>query len=546
MTTSLEFRKVADAAIDYLLETSPVRATQAGLHDYDGLLDSADAEFRMKRDAKLIEFVEQLEAVDINRLSRDDEFDREILIGNLRAEYTYDKIYRRWDRDPTLALEIALYGCLALIMRDFAPSKVRMESLVGRVKAIPRLLEEAKINLAREHEAPTVWAEMAEDLCKSAEGFLDSLVGDRGAIPAQTEELAAAALDGKTAISEYEAFLKTQLTNRSRGSYALGWDAFESLLSDQHGLTMSAEELVGFGESEIDDIKAEMARVAGEIDSARSVDEILKELKETAPSSNDLLSVYAGYVKSSENFLREKGLMTLPPDMELEVVETPEFVRHTYPFAAYSPPAPLDPSQKGMFWVTPVAADLTGEELAAALLKHNPYQSHLIALHEGFPGHHVQMTIAGRHASRTRKLFDSNVYLEGWALYCEELMWEQGYFTDPRYRLMQLNLELWRACRVVIDVKLHTSQMSFTEAVNLLVETAKFDKLSAIAEVKRYSQSPTQPLSYLVGKRQIMDLRADCRKAWGARFSLREFHDRLLALGSVPLSLARRALLEHL
>ena len=99
---------------------------------------------------------------------------------------------------------------------------------------------------------------------------------------------------------------------------------------------------------------------------------------------------------------------------------------------------------------------------------------------------------------------------------------------------------------MVIDVKLHTGQMTFTEAVNLLVETAKFDKLSAIAEVKRYSQSPTQPLSYLVGKRLILDLRSDCRRAWGTEFSLEKFHDGLLALGSVPLNLAKKALLEQL
>ena len=546
MTTNSKFKAIADSAVDYLLASSPVRATQAGLHDFDGLLDTADQTVRAERNAKLAEFDQQLEKIDPSTLCFDDQIDREILIGNLRAEITYDTAYRRWDRDPTLALEVALYGCLALIMREFAPLEQRVQSLISRVGETPKLLAEVTANLRRENEIPTVWAEMAEDLCKSAVGFLDSLLIDPAIGTTQRSELASAVDCAKTAVRDYEVLLKTQLTNRSRGSYAIGWETFASLLKDQHGLIMSAAELIEFGNTEIAKIKSEMSQVAAEIDNTRGTDEILHELKSARPASRDLLTVYAGFVKSSEDFLRVNSLMTLPSGMELQVVETPEFVRHTYPFAAYSTPTPLDPLQKGEFWVTPIAPELTGEELDIALAKHNPYQSHLIALHEGFPGHHVQLTIAARHASRTRKLFDSNVFLEGWALYCEELMWEQGYFPDLRYRLMQLNLELWRACRVVIDVKLHTGQMTFTEAVNLLVETAKFDKLSAIAEVKRYSQSPTQPLSYLVGKRLILDLRSDCRRAWGTEFSLEKFHDRLLALGSVPMNLAKRALLEQL
>lgn len=546
MTESQTFQKIADAAIDYLLQCSPVRATQAGIHDYDTELDRADRASRAARNQRLGEFIDQLSRVNPALLSRDERFDLQILTSNLNTEVISDTVYRRWDRDPTLALEVALYGCLALVMRDFAPLEERITSLTGRVRAVPRLLDEVKVNLGLQEEIPTVWAEMAEGLCASAEAFFQSLVDDIAKSSPQRGDLASTVEAAKSAVSDYHSFLKSQLTRRSRGSYAAGWPTFAALLKNLHGIESTSEELIAFGESEITRVKSQIEAVAREIDTDKSVADIFEEIKSTLPPVKNLLDVYRDYVKLSEQFIRQKKLITLPEDIALEVVPTPEFVRHTFPYAAYSPPAPLDNSQKGQYWVTPIPTDITPEDRALLQRNHNPYQAHLISLHEGFPGHHVQLTRAAGLPSRVRKLFDSNVFLEGWALYCEEMMWEQGYFKDKRYRLMQLYLELWRACRVVIDVKLHTGLMSFTEAVNLLVEVAQLDKLSAIAEVKRYSQSPTQPLSYLVGKRQIMKLRNDCEKLRGERFSLCEFHDHLLGLGSVPINLARLALLEQL
>jgi len=546
MTESQTFQNIADAAVDYLLQSSPVRATQAGIHDYDAQLDRIDRASRAARNLQLGVFIDQLNRIDPTALSRDERFDLQILTGNLNAEVISDTVYRRWDRDPSLALEVALYGCLALVMRDFAPLEERIACLIGRVKSVPRLLDESKVNLGLQEDIPTVWAEMAEDLCASAGPFLQSLVDDIAKSSPQRDNLEVAVEAAKSAVSDYQTFLKSQLTRRSRGSYACGWPTFSALLRNLHGIETTAEELIAFGESEIIRVKSQIEEVAKTIHSEKTVPELLEEIKSTLPPVKSLLEVYRDYVKISEQFIRHNKLITLPDDIALEVIPTPEFVRHTFPYAAYSPPAPLDNSQRGQYWVTPIPADITPEDRALLQRNHNPYQAHLISLHEGFPGHHVQMTLAASLSSRVRKLFDSNVFLEGWALYCEEMMWEQGYFKDVRYRLMQLYLELWRACRVVIDVKLHTGLMSFTEAVNLLVETAQLDKLSAIAEVKRYSQSPTQPLSYLVGKRQILSLRSDCEKLWGDRFSLCEFHDRLLGLGSVPMNLARTALLEHL
>jgi uncharacterized protein (DUF885 family) len=165
--------------------------------------------------------------------------------------------------------------------------------------------------------------------------------------------------------------------------------------------------------------------------------------------------------------------------------------------------------------------------------------------HEGYPGHHLQLSTAGRIASAVRRYYCTPVFVEGWAFYCEQLMAEEGFYVDPRSRVLQLKDQLWRACRVVIDVGIHTRGMSLDDAAAMLHEVARIEVPSARGEVLRYSRSPTQPLSYAVGKREILKLREDCRRKQGAAFRLRRFHDDLLGFGSIPIGLIRGRMLEE-
>jgi len=168
---------------------------------------------------------------------------------------------------------------------------------------------------------------------------------------------------------------------------------------------------------------------------------------------------------------------------------------------------------------------------------HNRYGMLLTNVHEGYPGHHLQLVHASAVQSPVRKLLWNTVFCEGWALYCEQLMLDQGVSDDPHYRMFQLKDQLWRACRVVIDVKLHTGAMTVHEAVDMLVDVAHLERPNAIGEVRRYTQSPTQPMSYLLGKQQILDLRERERQRLGPRFDLCSFHNRLLSYGTIPVAL---------
>jgi len=246
----------------------------------------------------------------------------------------------------------------------------------------------------------------------------------------------------------------------------------------------------------------------------------------------------------ARDFVKKRDLVTIPKGESLSVMETPIFERNTIPYGAYMPPAPFEKKQQGFFWVTPVNEKLRPEQQEEQLQGHNSYGAVLTALHEAYPGHHLQLVHSNKIKSRIRRQFGTSLFAEGWALYCEELMYDEGFYTKPETRLLQLKDQLWRACRVVIDVSLHTNRMSFNKAVDMLVNVAKLEPTNAIAEVKRYTFTPTQPMTYIMGKMEILKLRDDFKKLRGEAFSLKKFHDQLLSYGTIPVQMVRERMLE--
>jgi uncharacterized protein (DUF885 family) len=319
--------------------------------------------------------------------------------------------------------------------------------------------------------------------------------------------------------------------------FAIGRELFDFRLKREHLLPYDTESLLEFGEQSVQSTMRALEKAAAQIDGAKPWFELVESLRTNHPDEQHLLAEYRSSVEEARRFVDERGLLTMPVDDRLDVVETPPFMRPTIPYAAYMPPGAFESRQHGLYYVTPVNGQLSRGERAEQLLGHNRYGMLLTNVHEAYPGHHVQLVKANGSASPASRVFESTVLIEGWALYCEQLVLDECMTADPRIRLFQLKDQLWRACRVVIDVKLHTGLMMVDEAVNMLVEVARLERPNAIGEVRRYTQSPTQPMSYLTGKQQIMELRERERKRLGPRFDLRIFHDRLLSYGSIPISL---------
>jgi uncharacterized protein (DUF885 family) len=241
-------------------------------------------------------------------------------------------------------------------------------------------------------------------------------------------------------------------------------------------------------------------------------------------------------MEAAREFVKEKKLVSFPPKEELHVVDTPEFRRHEIPFAAYLSPSPKDPDQVGYYYVTPVSED----EL---LREHNWVGLENTSVHESYPGHHLQFSVAHSVPAAStlpRLMNESSVFYEGWALYCEQLMQEQGFLRTKEHRFVMLKDRLWRALRIIIDVKMQTGAMSYDEAADFMVRELHFPRVQACGDLNWYSQSPAVPMGYALGWSIINRLREQEQRRLGSEFNLREFHDKLLSAGSIALPLVEK------
>jgi len=287
-----------------------------------------------------------------------------------------------------------------------------------------------------------------------------------------------------------------------------------------------------------------MRELAKRIDpKAKDWPEVVAKIKSHHPTAKDLLASYRSELARARKFLVDKDVVTLPEGDDCEVIETPPFQRTTVT-AAYDQPPPFDSVTKGLFFVTPVDPKASAKEQEQMLRENDHGDQVDTTTHEAYPGHHLQLSIARRYPSVVRKATGPAIFAEGWALYAEELMSELGMYTEEE-RMMQLEWTLVRAARILIDVGLHTRGMKFDEAVAVLTDKVHLEHALAVSEVKRYTESPTQPSSYLVGREKIMAIRERAKKAWGSDFTLKRLHDALLSHGTIAPGLVEKEMFEQ-
>ncbi len=531
--------KIFDGLVHDILrerwQTSPVTATLDGIHDYDDQLDIYDSSFRMDVVRRRKRFLHALDAVPDDELDLSRRIDKAVLKGALTASIDDIEIVQSWRRNPALYLQLGLYGLYFLLAREFAPADERANAAARRGEAFPRLLHEGKRNII---VAPMTHVETALQIAEGARRFLR-----------ETFHPFLAAHDGSradsvtttcmNALDDYLHHIRVHwLKHEPDEEFAIGNDAFQLKINSEHGLGYSPEQLLEMGEQGRRHTLRRIEEVARRIDPSVRWPALIERYQREHPTAGTLLESYRSEMARARSFVESHNLVTVPPDESLEIVPTPSFERPTTPYAAMMPPAPFDRGhQKGFFYVTPVE-DGSDERLR----EHNRYAMTVTAIHEAYPGHHLQLTVANANPSPVRKLYRTPVTVEGWALYCEEMMHEQGYYPDLPTRLFQLKNLLWRSIRVILDVSLHTQGMKASEAVDFLVREAHLERSNAEAEVRRYCATPTQPMSYFIGLHEILSLRRELQMRISGGPPLRTFHDRFLAWGNIPIPLIREAL----
>jgi uncharacterized protein (DUF885 family) len=533
------FRKFCSDYLDKYFELYPTEAIYYGIQGYDHLLnDYSDQGYEAER-ALVADSLAQLREIPIGDLDEDQRIDHALLEGRL-AIHSYEQAkedYRLKSPDIYLPAD-AVYILTVRATNDFAGN------LLSRLDRAPALIRQGMNNLCRkEANPPQLWTRMAMEAANGAVNFLADLpshpkVQGAGIDPAL---LASAVARAQAAIRDFSSFLEREVLPRSLGVYAVGTEHYNLLLRHKHFLDRDATSLLAWGEDLFARTKRELNEVAGEIAPGRRIDEVVRTIQENHPSVGEVLPAYRKAMEAARDFVREKRLVSFPPKEELHVVDTPEFSRHEIPFAAYLSPAPNDPDQVGYYYVTPVS----GDDL---LREHNWVGLENTSVHESYPGHHLQFSVAHSIPAAStlpRLMNESSVFYEGWALYCEQLMQEQGFLKTKEHRFVMLKDRLWRALRIIIDVKTQTGRMSYDEAADLMVRELHFPRAQACGDLNWYSRSPSVPMGYALGWSIINRLRQREQQRLGDKFNLREFHDRLLSAGSIALSLVEKRHFAH-
>jgi len=521
----------------------PVDATYRGLHQYDSLLGDY-TKSNLKHEFRLFKkYQAQLDKVDTLTLHTDELIDYKTLAILLNIEIFQIDIAKYYDWNPLFYVNECIGGIYYLMIR-YAPSNaIRMNAINKRLKLIPQFLANAKKNLKA---PPALFCSAGIEQLSEGKNLIEEVfrVYKDSVDPGLRLDFERSKNTAMIAIEEFKKWL--ELHSNSITPFALGRDKYEFKMENVHLLDFSADSLQQLGENTL-------GLANRLIDSLIAIHQVLPGKKGFVPpdfGKADIAEYRKKEILDIRNFVNERKIVTVPEWVgEFQVVETPAFLRGIIPGIAMEPPGAFDASRTGYFYIQPIAGDFDSSTAQAwyNYVINRKFRGSVV--HEGFPGHFLQLSIANNHLSLFRQNLSDNFMVEGWALYCEEMMSNSGLYEDTLGAYIgALRGVKFRAARVIVDVKLQTGQFTYNDAVNFMCKTfdaGKEDSVFFSREVLRYATDPCQPSSYLVGKFQIMDLRERYKQKMGNTYSLNDFHDHLLNQGSIPVKLIERCLLQQ-
>ena len=528
------FDKLSQEMLERFLEKNPDFATYLGLHDpYDYLMPKGSTERLVENLRLMEEWLHRLnETIRREELSEDRRTDWNVI----------EKAYELWkfqlyelrmhELNPDATEEL---GGLIFIMftRNYAPLEKRLDAIAARIEKMPKFLEEFRTRFQNSRPVK-LWTELAIEKAQNLGGlFQFILYVAKGKVSEKVyERLSRAIQNLQPELKKHMEWLQSLLP-RTKEEWAIGKEKFEKLLQLRE-LGMNSEEIYQLGVKYLEELKAERERLAQQIAPGKSVEEVMKIIESNAPKTfEEALEATRKAMEEARRFVQEKGIATVYPEDVLLVEETPAFLKPVIPFAALMMPAKFDKPQIGIYLVTrPKDPSNIGKHLNYPSIRNT-------AVHEAFPGHFLQGAISNR-GSFIRLLAEGIETIEGWAHYCEEMMAEKGFTKGLETRFIQVNDMIWRAVRIIVDVKLSRGELSFEEAVEMLMKEAGMSREAAVAEVKRYTQTPGYALSYLLGKHLILKLKEEVKQKMGDRFDEKFFHDTITANGYLPISMLRK------
>jgi len=563
-----QFEQLAERYVDEVTALSPVSATGLGDHRFDGQLDDVTPGSRQRKAAFCRTFLDRLEAIPPDQLSRANQIDAAMLRHRLRAQLWHLEHLREWAWNPMAYTGLAGNAVYSLVARDFAPVQERLEHVTSRLAEFPRLMQQVRQTLEPER-VPKVHAETAVKQNPGIIRMLDQMVEPQAAaLPSGDRDRLTEAMNAaRAAVEDHQDWLEEELLPHAAGDFRLGQDLYDAKLAFTLQTPLTRTEIRERAESELRRVRAEMAAIAADLCSEgvcdRQEQAVIRTALEMAyqetPDPKRVVEEATDALARATAFVRQADLVTVPPEA-IQVIVMPEFRRGTS-LAYCDSPGPLDVGQPTFYAISPAPADWTDQQVRSLLREYNLRSLANLTVHEAMPGHFLQLTRSNRYPSTLRAMLSSGVFIEGWAVYTEQMMVEEGFYdgdpsapygpvpgsaagADPLARLIVLKWYLRGIVNAIIDQAIHVEGMTEDEAMALMMEEAFQEEREAAAKWVRAQLTSTQLSTYFVGALEHASLRREMENAWAGEFDLKRYHDTVLSFGSPPTRYVRAMMLD--
>ena len=538
-----DFSKLTEDFVYGSLALSPVSATQAGYHEHQGVrLDEKLDDFSpsgvdatRKFDA---EFKDRLAAIDQRTLSAEERADYQIIQNAVDLSWLDLQQIQNYRHNPTTYVELVGNALFSPFVLEYAPVDVRFGHIIRRLSQVPVLMDQAKMNLT---DSPEVWTRVAREENDGNIALIDKTL--RAKVPANLKaDFDKAALAALNSLRAFNAYLKDDLSKRT-SDWQLGKERYAKKFAYTLVAGKTPEQVLSEAEAALKDTREQMAKLAA----PHSIREALDAIARQHTTPEHFLDEARKDLDLATEFVRQKHLVTIPSRNNLQVIPTPEFMRGTYGVAGFNPAPAFEPQLGAFYWVTPIPSNWPKERIDSKLREYNRYGLMQITIHEAMPGHYVQFEIADNLEPKSRRalrnIFGNVPYVEGWALYTQQMMSEEGFMDNSVELRLTFYKQLLRSiANAILDIRLQTMGMTDQQALDLMINDTFQEKEEATAKLQRAQLSSCQLPTYFVGLRGWLDIREEYKKRKGSAFMLTEFHDAALKESAVPLPALRQIL----
>ena len=560
-SVNIGFEAIVNHYFEESARLSPIWATGMGDHRFDALIDDVSEKGREGKHQLQGDLLKRIENLPKRDLSHEEQVDLAILHHHLNASLWRHDTLQEWAWNPLRYTGLAGNAIYSLMAREFAPLPERLRSAASRLTQLPILLEQTRSALVPAR-VPRIHAETAIGQNRGVLNIIENtILPHLNELNSKARQDLTQAIDiARQAVEQHQKWLENVLLPQANGNHRLGVTLYDQKLGQTLQSSLTRQQIKERGNQQIHTLRERMFEISREIYQKRFpytefpkrpsqaykrsiIRTCLEFAYQDRPTADGVVAAANESVRLTSSFLRDNDIITLPED-PMKIIVMPEF-RRGVSLAYCDSPGAMETGLKTFYAVSPPPASWSEEQVTSHLREYNRRSLHNLTIHEAMPGHFVQLAHANRNPRRIRSALGSGTFVEGWAVYCEWMMCEEGFLKeDPLMRLIVLKWYLRDVTNALLDQAVHVDGINQEEAMRMLMEDAFQEEREAAGKWRRAQLTSAQLSTYFVGYLEHVDLRAEAEKKWGKKFVLKDYHDRVVSFGSIPVKYVRSLLFD--